>query len=230
LTTIEKSAVEGLAKRLAKGDVAALEDVLRALAPREESAPVPKKVPTPAKITDSEQAAIETLSKVYGSVVPTERRTLTKNEVKKLLQERAVLKELEKCIKRRVEDITLTAHNHFDVTLEETGAADDLIRNAKGYYVHDDAEPVPDLGEKLTREARHPAPTLNPVKLQEAVVDDSIDFTHQDYLASTRLTRVFDENKFMLLLRQKPEVLAAVSAALEPGKPNAAINVRPIKD
>jgi hypothetical protein len=49
---------------------------------------------------------------------------------------------------------------------------------------------------------------------------------HDDWLAVTRQTRVFDEAKASLVLRDKPELLRALAAATVPGAANTVINQR----
>ena len=94
-------------------------DLLKALAPAPVSEPSPAKVPAPRKITEKQRAAIERMPEVYGQVVPSERRALTSNEVRSLLDERVTLDEVKKAATARLEDITLIAHNHLDVEVEE---------------------------------------------------------------------------------------------------------------
>ena len=91
-----------------------------------EAPPLPVKQAAPAlpvRLSEDEGKALVRLPEVYCSVVPEQRRTITPAETDLLLDERAVLKMVEGAIKRRLDDIALTANIHNTVALNEALAA-----------------------------------------------------------------------------------------------------------
>lgn len=186
----------------------------------------PKALPLPASISDDEKAAIEKLPEVFASVVPTEPRQVTPHEVGLLLEERSVLKTVEKLVGKRVDDIALTMLNHNDAAFEE-GVEDDTtevllgvdgepLRNKDGHIVRKAKVRADDPAIKthFSMEARKGSPSIDLKKLEALGKDEEVDYiTHADYLAMTTQTRVFDENKAILHLKKNPGLLRALREA-----------------
>lgn len=227
------SPLQVLATKLARGDVTALAQVLKEIAPPEESAPKPAKIPVPAVITNEEVQALYDLIVWFGSVVPDTKRVLDQEELDSLQQERKVLKTIASLVGDRIDNITLTVHNHFDAQLESTKTPEELekiVRTEKGYYLTDEEAPSPDLGVRFKRSRVMGTPGVSLEKLEEISEDPEVaTFSRKEYLACTTPTRVFDENKFMLLLRKNPDLLKILQEALVPGKSHATITAPVLK-
>lgn len=180
--------------------------------------------PAPTAITDSQRAALAQVTEVYGSVVPTERRSLTPAEVESLMAERLVLDEVKKMVEARSESLRTTVFNHLDVEAEAAGVPEGTGVDKDGHYILAGETVGTEAGKKFRREVRTSAPTLNADALKGLV--DSGDLAHDDYLAMTTQVRVVDENKVMLTLKKRPELIGAVTKALRPARRNAALWVR----
>lgn len=223
IDTLVTAAIE----QVERGDIA-LKDLLKALSPEAEAQPVPSEVPLPAEITDEEHVALDRVGEVYGSVVPAERRMLEPAEVHTLVEERLTLDTIEKMSKRRKEDIRTIIFNHLDVEVEESGIDLEAPRDKRGHYVVEgQVIGQSDTPKKFKREVRESSPSISESALKALSEDPDVpDFTHEDYLAMTTQTRVVDENKIMLALKNKPELIHAISKAVTPGGKTAALTVR----
>jgi hypothetical protein len=224
--------IETLSRRVKEGTLVKFGDLLDEAAPPAPPAVLPTHLPVPRQITDEQKLALERLPEVFGSVIPAERRRVEPPEVHLLLEERRVLKTVEKMVSERTADIATTIHNHLDVEAEAQGLADDdTPRNKDGHYVLDGVVrgEVSDA-QQFTREARAPSPNLDILKLQALADDPEVDwFDHDDYLAMTAQTRVVDPNKAMLHLQKKPNLVRAVREAASRSAPSAAVQPRAVK-
>ncbi len=225
--------------RLREGQIVKMSDLLKEVA--KPAAPDEVKitpVPLPTAITPDEKAALERLMDVYGSVVPSERRRLEPAEVSKALVERGVLKTVEAMVGRRISDLNHIVLNHSDVEVDE-GETDGLLtapdgtpfRNKDGHYIRKAKLPGddPEITTQFSLETRNGSATLSAAALKEIADDPEKPwFTHEDYLAFTRQERVFDENKAMLVLRTRPELLRAIQEATTTSQPSVAVYERKI--
>lgn len=197
-------------------------DLISAIAPKPLALPAPAQAPLPAEITPKQKAALEKLPKVFGKVVPTERRALEPIEVGKLLDEREVLDEIATMAEKRKGGIRTTICNHLDVTAENDGKVehdeDGNIKNVlfdkDGHYLLGGEARAPKHEKMFRRELRSNSPTLSEGILKELADDPDIDFiSHRDFLDMTSQVRVLDENKVMLALRKNPKLLMAIARA-----------------
>lgn len=211
-----------------EGGAIAFGEFLRTVARRDPADTTPAVDLPKAVVVSAEQAAaIATLADVLATAVtPTERRTLTADEVVSLMGERAVLDAVAKVIDGRKDAQKAAIFNHLDVELEAAGATGDADRDAKGHYAVKGEVAVPEAGKKFARELRTGSPTLDADALAALVDDPSIDFSHDDYLACTTQVRVLDEAKVLLHIRKRPEVVAALGRATKAGSVTASLNVR----
>lgn len=220
---------EAIAKAVAAGEIVQISDLIKALAPPPTITKVGA-VPLPAVVSDEEQAALQRLPEVYGSAVPETRRTLEAGEITSLLQERETLKTVEALVKRRLDDISLSVLNHNDVDYENDptstegvllGADGQAFITAKGHVVRkakfrgDD----PSLPKLFSVETRSGTPTMDTLAFKDLV-------SHDDFLACTVQERVWNDNKAMLHLRKKPELLAAFRDAMATTTPSVAVYER----
>lgn len=218
--------VKAAAKEIDKGSIT-LKDVLSVLAPGRESADVPAVLPVPSQITEAQHKAVERVGKVFGKVVPTERRVLTSVEVASLVDEKQTLDEIKKMAVGRQENIRITIFNHLDVEAEGAGKNRDALRDNHGFYIlGGEVRGEPDTPKKFTREVRDSAPSLNTEALKNLADDPEVDFTHQDYLKMTTQVRVVDENKVLLAMKKDPRLILAISNAINPGKKISSMNLR----
>ena len=171
-------------------------------------------------ITPKVAAALAELPAVFGSVVPTERRRLTAEELDSLLTERQTMDTILKLVKdRKDSSIRTTILNHIDVELEGRLTPEQLAeidRDADGHYYHDEKVTVPDTGKAFSWEITDGSSVLSHDKLKELDQAGLID--HDLYLEITEPVRVVNEQKLLLAMSKQPEeVLGIVRAASVPG-------------
>lgn len=202
-----------------------LADLLKALSPKQQSAPVPAVLPKPAEIAEKQRAAMAKVPDVFGQVVPTERRALEPVEVKALVEEKQTLDTVKKMAETRLKDITLTVHNHLDVEIEAAlPEADRPIRDDNGHYIVAGEAPAPGEEQQFTREVKNYAASLSVegLQLQEALGL----LSHEDFLAMTSQVRVVDEAKVMQAVRKKGELVHVLAAATTAGKQGTSVQLR----
>lgn len=224
-TSTETGLVSTAIKTKIEQGTISLADLVKEIAPEAPPAEIPENIPLPAQVTEEQKDALQRLSEVFGSVVPTERRALEPGEVKALVEERKTLDPIEKMAKDRKEDIKKTIHNHLDVVAERDGRADGATKRhpKEGFYLLDGEVSAPGADFKFKRAVRENAPTFNASSLLELV--EAGELAHKDYLAMTTQVRMVDEHKVMLLLKKRPDLLPAIAKATNPGSKTAAITV-----
>ena len=225
---------------LAAGKIEKWGDLVAAVAPPSAPAQAPTKLPVPRAITDEANEAIAKLPEVFASVVPTERRELVPSEVTSLLNERDALKTIEKLVKERLDDISLTVKNSSTATYE----ADPDAVDPSSVSLDADGNPIitadgqvvrkvriggddPALDQEVSLEVRKGSVSCSPDKLEELADDADVDFIDRaDYLAMTTQVRVFDEAKAILALRKNPDLLRAVREATTQANPTLSVYQR----
>jgi hypothetical protein len=214
----------GLALRINEGSVS-LAELLRALEPAPPPPTPPASPPLPIAISPEQRAALDKLTEVFGVVVPTERRMLTPEEIAQVIEERETMDELKDLAEKRTASIRTIICNHLDVEAERDGKADaSTPRDAKGHYILTGSVRVPQAERQFKRELRATSPTLDERAL--LLLAEHGEITHEDYLSMTTQTRVVDENKVMLALKRKPELLDAIAKATRPGSKTASLYLR----
>lgn len=213
-------AVEGLTE----GEIVTFEKLLEVLSPREVIEQPPAAAPLARVITEKQQDAIDRVAKVFGSVVPTERRELAEKEVAKVIEERLTLDELKKLAESRTEDIRTIICNHLDVVAEKDGSADGSLRDGRGHYVLVGDVRAKGVEKRFSRELRHNKPVLSEPMLRELELAGEL--SHEDYLALTTQTRVVDENKVMMAVKKNPELVKVLAKATKPGSTSTALYLR----
>lgn len=206
-----------VAKLLSTGQITKISELLKKVVPPtgEHDVPVP---PLPSSLASTTLAAVAKLPDVFGKVQPTERRELTPVEVGLLHEERDTLKVIDSEVGHRLDAIRSTLYHHFDVKIEEEDAdARTTVETDKdGFYLREGVLPIKGTDQCFKRETRNGTTTLSPMKLLDLV--ESGDLSKEDYLAMTTQTRVVDENKVMLLLKKKPDLLSVITKAADAGR------------
>jgi hypothetical protein len=220
------------ASKVADGSIVKVADLLTTLAPVSARTQRPAKLPVPAAIKDEERRALARLPEVFGRVVPTERRMLTPAEGDALVEEKGVLDTIKKMVETRMASIRTAVFNHLDVEAERVDGFDPETApyDKDGHYVLPGTLTVTtEASSTFKRETRGSAPSIGEADLKALADDpDHPEFTHADYLAMTEQTRVFDEHRFMLHLKKRPELLGAIRAAAKPGSKTAALTLRKV--
>lgn len=226
--TATSTEVEQVVKAVGAGDIENYRDLLTKLARTRttEIVPLPAEPPVPATITDKAKAALNRLPKVFGKVVPTTRRMLEDQEVKDLVAERETLDEIEKMAKDRKEAIRTTVFNHLDVEFEAKHADEvgETPREENGHFVVTGEIKVPGVDKRFTREVRSGSVDLTSDDLKALEAEGLI--THQDFLDATEPIRYLNENKLMLLLKRKPELVRVIAPRIKTSKTTASFYMR----
>ena len=202
------------------------DELMDALAPEVPSADDAAVAPlTP--ITQDHRDAIATLESIYGSVAPESRRTLDTQELRDLHEERAVLKTVETMAKDRGNQIRTYILNHADILAEQDGLDKTAAREKDGHYATARRIPIDGTTSDWSVEPRDGSASLDVNILKALAESDEVDgFTHDDYIAMTKQTRVFDETKAMKVLADRPELVEVIKRATVRGKPSVTVTVR----
>ncbi len=183
----------------------------------------------PDAITEEQRTALVRVAEVFGKVNPIERRALQPSEVVDLLDERAVLDDIVDMAESRKKGIRSIVFNGLDVAYEESLGDEPSTAevDVDGHYIVAGELAVSERTKQFKREVRNGSPSIDTQKLRVLADDPNVDYiTHDDYLAMTRQERVFDEEATVILLRKKPELIAALGQATVLGKSTAALYVR----
>lgn len=218
-------ALRGAIEKVASGTIS-LSDLLKAVAPEPIRVPAPTTVPLPAKISQEQSEALEKVVEIFGKITPQERRTLEPAEIEGLLEERGVLDQIKKMAQSRQDDIRTTVFNHLDVLVEQEGLDEDAERDKDGHYAVAGEVAIGDVTTKFVRQISQRSPSITEGSLKALVDDPDADFTHEDYLSMTSPVRVIDENKVMLVLKKRPDLLPAIAKATQPGGKTASLYQR----
>jgi hypothetical protein len=216
--------------RLRQDDIS-YKELVALVASRPTALPVPEQIPLPPAITAKQREALDRLPAVFGSVVPVERRDLLPTEVTDLLIERDTLATIETMAADRKAAIRTTVLNAHDIRVEEVIDAEgreEIERDKDGHYIlKGDIRAVQGAGQKFAVEARSGTAAIDPKVIKQLADDPDQEWiSHQDYLDATREERVFDEAKFMILLRKKPELIRALREATVAGRGSVAVQPR----
>jgi len=160
--------------------------------------PVLPKVVVPT--SDQANAALTLVETIKAAPVPTERRMLTPDEIKALLDERAQLDEIEKLLKDRKAAMRTTIFNHLDVKTE------DGISTLK--LMHELRENAPETFTKVAADSG-----LNPDDLP-AVPEYMTDAEAEHYLVPGSAGVVDRSKVFRRELRTEAPVLTAEGLAM----------------
>lgn len=205
-------------------ELASWDDLLKRVAKAE--APGVVKVALPAKFSDKQLDAVKSLTKVFGSVVPTEPRQLSKTEIDALLAERQVVDIVARLTSQRKDDIALSVKHHHDAVVVEQDP--DAERTKDGHFAVSGRYGGEDNAEQVfSVEVRKGSVKVDLDRLASDADDDGVgDLTHEDYLALTRPVRVIDPDRAATLLRKRPELLGVLERYVTQGAPSVSTYVR----
>jgi len=216
--------VAALKKAIAEGKVSIV-DIQKQLLPNttipfSEISPAP----LPVALTEDQKAAIRKVNKVFGSVVPAERRALTPTEVAELFDERQTLDEVERLAADRKKAIRTTVLNHIDVERRRglEGVFDE--RDKEGHHLIPAKVPVPGTDKEWSWEIRNNAPSIDAEVLKELVESGQLD--HKTYLRITEPVRVLNEDKLLKEIAKNPSIIGVVVRASVPGNKIGSLNIR----
>lgn len=208
-------------------------------------------LPKAPEITAEDKRALLDLPKVFGQVVMDTPRTLAPNEIADLAKERSVVKRITSLLKGREEAIGEYIRTHVDseATAAGIGVPKDVVRGGK---VIVEATPRDDAGHYILaakgnptrvhiegtnedfsleyRAGRSGTVTISGEDLLDLYESGQID--RADYLALTRETRVFDEDKARKACIDNPAllgVIAQVTRRTGAGSPGTSLYVRKAK-
>lgn len=230
----KKAQVELVRRALAEGKIATLGDIAKLVRPVEIThAEAPFQVDeVPAELTDKQKGALKGLAKVFGSVVLTERRELTPDEVNALLGERAVIATIIEMAEKRKGDIRTTVMVGMDAEAEAEEGFDreTTLLSEDGFYIEGRKLGAKGNEQCFSREVRKGADFVDVAELARIADSGEIEgFDKKLFNNVTRPARVFDEEAALQLLRKKPELIDVILAATRPGKSTIALNVRKAK-
>lgn len=213
---------------LRSGNINDFKDLLKQVARPHEQVTAAHTPPAELTLTEEQRRALERVDEVFGSVVPDTVRALEQAEVGRLLDERITLDIVKKMAASRIDDIRDTILNHSDVVAEEAGEEAPVASN--GHFARQARVSSGQGDKEFSVEVRSGSVSMNPDTLKAMADDPEVDFTHEDYLACTTQTRVFDEHKAMLHLKAKaaerPGLVEALQNSTTEGAPSVAVYVR----
>lgn len=232
--------------KAASGEIS-YSDLLKLIAPEPTTAVVPAEAPKPAVITTEQRVALAKLTEVFGVVAPDSRRTLTVPEIASLVDERVILDEIATLVEtRKTDGIREAVANHLDLLIDQEAAEAAQEgreyalppKDVRGHYVREGRAVAPDKPKAFSRETRSGGVAMDPDVLRLLADDPSLrervaevlagtgTYDHDDYLAMTRSTRVWDEAKVMMHLRTHPHLVHVLKLAITSHPRQASIYMR----
>ena len=189
-------------------------------------------VPAPLSITPEFVSALKNLPVVFGAVMPAERRELSEEEIATLFAERETLRAVLDLLKNRDVAISETIRHHIDVEAETSGIAKTAERDAAGHYILSTPQnpyrvSIVGTNQEWSSEYREGSVSIDTDLLKELA--DAGEIEREDYLSLTREVRVFDENKALKALSDKPERLNIIKQITKRSGAGTALFVRKAK-
>lgn len=202
--------------------------------------------PAPAlQLTDEVRDALKALPRVFAKVQPSERRSLTEEELVQITEERETLNALLDLLGKRKEAIGTIIRHHQDVEAESAGLVVPKAKTARNGEIIVEASPRDSQGHYLLGRPKNPFKTPVPKRgkawsqqyssgsvqyssdqaLQAAESEGKL--SHDDYLAITTATRVVDQGKIQSLIAKDPaRGLRLLRLVVRRGTPSGALFLR----
>jgi len=198
-------------------------------------------VPFPAvaqtvDLTDEVKDALVVLPQVFNSVEPHVRRALKPAENAEIHREYAALKVIDKVLGLRIEAIKTTVRHHMDVLAEtktkDAADPETTPRDRNGHYLlaregQPERVDIPGTNKQWSREFRANDPQISGDLLLGMYERGEIE--RRDYLAMTRATRVFDEDRAFAAVVDDPRRLEILYKIGSAATPTVQLWVRPKK-
>jgi hypothetical protein len=195
-------------------------------------------LPEPRELSSAVRQAMSMLPDCYGAVNPTDRRTLSEDELTDLYREHEYLREAGAAIASRAKDIREIVLTHMDVRAEVENRAvpRSVVRGGKtivpatprdkdGHYLlatpqNPEQVKVPGTGKAYSAEYRNGKVTVNADDMLLAL-HEADKISRSEYLAFTREVRVLDERGATDFINDSPErgleILRDITSHVAPG-------------
>lgn len=217
-------------------------DLLDRLVPQIEELPTEgefPELPKPASVTPALKKALRELPAVFGEVKPTARRTLEKDELKKITDEALAISKVTKPLGTRLKAISEIVRTHMDVQAEKDALAipEPVIRGgrtleptprvaagvAKDHYLLAQPEKPYEIsveGYDDTWQARHTKGDASQSHDELLRLYDEEKITREEYLGFTETRRTLSGDKIAAAIKKNPErslqILAAITTREAP--------------
>jgi hypothetical protein len=190
---------------------------------------------TVERVGESLMQNIAELPLVFNRVDPTKKRTLTKPELVKLLEEKERIDAVEKATRQRKERIHAILSDHFDCVAERKKLiTEETLKDEKGHYLiaakgAPETQQVDGSGRYFTRERASDTTVFSYERL--LALYEAGEITRADFLACTRpvRSREIDEDKLRRMLLSKklrPRAQRLISLIGEVKRGRLSINLR----
>jgi hypothetical protein len=203
-----------------------LADLFQAIAAKPDPAVPDKKPPVPLPLNEKQKEALKRLPDVFGKVIVTADRALTKAERAALVEERQVIDTLLAPLKaRKEESIREVLANDLDNHLTDEQKAE-ARRDTRGHYAVKQEIAAEGTGLKVQRSVAGGKPTLTIRHIEALHVEGKID--RPTYLAITKkpdLPRVMDEDGLHKAIQKDPRLFFLLGSVAEPTTPTTTIKV-----
>jgi hypothetical protein len=196
----------------------------------EQLAPAIPQPPKPLVLTDEVLEALKQVPEVFAAVQPEDRRALTETEIAALYMEREMLREVTTVLDGRDESIKEYIRIHLDVEAEAAGKANgDTKTDLHGHYIlaskgNPERVPISGSNKKWSREYFSRGGAVDGSRLLGMY--EAGEISREDYLAFTRETRVFDEDKALKSIHDDPTRLTILARLAVPGTEGSSVTVR----
>jgi hypothetical protein len=195
--------------------------------------PTPAAPPTTPPITEAQRDALVKIQKIFGKIVPTSRRKLTKAEINFLVEERETIDLLLLFLEaRKTSAIREYVANHFDVVAEEALDEDSPVPpvDDRGHYLLKQEVVATEHGKKFTRETRQGKLQYDHVGFLQAQKAGLVD--RRAYLALTvkpEVERVIDADAASRAIAKDPSLLGVLAKyGTKPGRASSSIFLRKV--
>lgn len=192
--------------------------------------PLAPAAPARVTLTEDLREALEALPNVFGQVQPDAVRMLSDEEHQLLLRERTAVTTIITVLGTRKDAIRDAVANHMDLAARAAGKVDDDTEvDDRGHYViarkgEPEQCPIPGTNQVWSREYRAGSVTIDGDRLLDLYESGKI--SRDEYLAFTRETRVFDEDKAFNAMAKDPTLLKVFRQLVKKGKSSTAVCVR----
>jgi hypothetical protein len=178
-------------------------------------------------VTDDALRAISAFRSALKTVkLPSERRTLTLAEQRRVMRLVDTAKATKASVDKAVDAGKEAVFNHLDLTAPDG----DYDTDKNGHLLVKQELPVRGTDKRFTRELREKAPSLAVEDLHRLMHAGKISrdlYERITYIPT--VPRVVDEDALFEALKADPKLVEVLSGAITPGEVTSSFNVRPLK-